>query len=132
MIAPAGNRLLDQETNDLLRTSLTFGIAARRACERCGGLSDAKLLVLLALKQHGTMTVGSLRRLLGVKPAAMSRLLRSLEARREPFISCRRSAHDRRTVDVSLEQSGHKALVEYEAICAKELVKLATLNRNSI
>jgi DNA-binding MarR family transcriptional regulator len=65
------------------------------------------------LEERGTMTVGEIQRELGVLPAQMSRLVRSLENRHCPLISCRINAHDKRKVDVRLTDDGRHTLASY-------------------
>ncbi len=56
------------------------------------------------------MTVGQLRRNVGVLPAQMSRVLRSLERRGDkPLIKCAINPADRRRIDVTITEAGRKA-----------------------
>ena len=59
------------------------------------------------------MIVGDIQRLLGVLPAQMSRIIRSLEGRDPPLISCQINPHDKRKVDVHLTEAGERALTDY-------------------
>ena len=70
------------------------------------------------------MIVGDIQRLLGVLPAQMSRIIRSLESRDRPLITCQINPRDKRKVDVGMTQAGEKALEEYQASRTDRLVKL--------
>src|SRR5437763_4813175 len=70
------------------------------------------------------MIVGDIQRLLGVLPAQMSRVIRSLEGRDRPLISCRINARDKRRIDVCLTPAGEKALLEYQGARVGRIVDL--------
>jgi DNA-binding MarR family transcriptional regulator len=66
------------------------------------------------LARHQPMTVGQLQRGIGVLPAQMSRVMRSLEEKGDkPLIDCTINAQDRRKVDVALTDSGRNAYQSY-------------------
>jgi DNA-binding MarR family transcriptional regulator len=70
------------------------------------------------------MIVGDIQRLLGVLPAQMSRIIRSLENRERPLIACQINARDKRKVDVCLTSAGEKALLDYQATRTDRLVQI--------
>ncbi len=70
------------------------------------------------------MIVGDIQRLLGVLPAQMSRVIRSLEARDRPLIVCRINPHDKRKIDVCLTAAGDKALTEYREYRVRAIADL--------
>jgi DNA-binding MarR family transcriptional regulator len=45
----------------------------------------------------------------------MSRIIRSLETRERPFISCRINPHDKRKIDVALTSEGMSAFHDYQS-----------------
>ena len=51
----------------------------------------------------------------------MSRIIRSLENRAEPLISCRINPRDKRKIDVYLTPAGENALADYQALQVKAL-----------
>jgi DNA-binding MarR family transcriptional regulator len=53
--------------------------------------------------------------MLGVLPAQMSRIIRSLEARDRPLIVCRINPADKRKINVTLTPAGLQALTDYQA-----------------
>jgi len=83
-----------------------------------------EFLTLALLQDRGTMIVGEIQRLLGVLPAQMSRIIRSLEDRPDPLISCRINPSDKRKIDVELTEAGAKALVDYQAVRVHRIAEL--------
>ena len=79
-----------------------FCLATPRNRRRAGDLKEIEFLTLTILGSHGTMIVGDIQRLLGVLPAQMSRIIRSLEDRDRPLIACRINPQDKRKIDVHL------------------------------
>jgi DNA-binding MarR family transcriptional regulator len=92
-----------------------FCLAVPRGRRRAGDLKEVEFLTLAILHQHETRIVGDIQRLLGVLPAQMSRIIRSLEDRERPLISCRINPHDKRKIDVCLTSAGEQAYLEYRA-----------------
>src|SRR5947208_15050766 len=92
--------------------SLTLPLGRRRSAD---DLKELEFLTLAILRQHRTMIVGDIQRILGVLPAQMSRIIRSLEARKPPLIGCQINAHDKRKIDVHLTAAGEQALADYVA-----------------
>ena len=90
--------------------SLTLPLGRRRHAD---DLKELEFLTLAILRQHRTMIVGDIQRILGVLPAQMSRIIRSLEDRATPLIGCQINPHDKRKVDVHLTEAGERALAEY-------------------
>jgi DNA-binding MarR family transcriptional regulator len=70
-------------------------------------LSESQFLTLDILAKGGTLTVGELQRGIGVLPAQMSRIIRSLEdAFDKPLIRCELNQSDKRKIDVTLTPAG--------------------------
>jgi DNA-binding MarR family transcriptional regulator len=82
---------------------------------RNGDLKEIEFLTLSLLHQHGTMIVGDIQRQLGILPAQMSRIIRSLDCRDRPLIDCRINPHDKRKVDVGLTPAGVSAFEVYQS-----------------
>lgn len=77
-------------------------------------LSESEFLTLDLLSKRGPMTVGEVQRAIGVLPAQMSRIIRSLESKlAKPMVHCEINPEDRRKVDVSLTDTGVKAHATY-------------------
>jgi DNA-binding MarR family transcriptional regulator len=92
-----------------------FCLVLPRSRRRAGDLKEVEFLTLSLLHQHETLIVGDIQRQLGVLPAQMSRIIRSLEARERPLIACRINPHDKRKIDVALTPEGAAAFLEYQA-----------------
>ena len=90
--------------------SLTLPLGRRRSG---GDLKEMEFLTLAILQQNRTMIVGDIQRILGILPAQMSRIIRSLEGRTMPLIACQINSHDKRKVDVTLTEAGEGALADY-------------------
>src|SRR5437899_422707 len=114
MAIGTGNRLEDI-AHDLFEVFTRLGLSSGRGRRRGGDLKEAEFLTLALLQLHGTMIVGDIQKLLGVLPAQMSRIIRSLENRQLPLILCHINPRDKRKVDVELTPAGEKALDEYQS-----------------
>ena len=68
--------------------------------------------------------MGDIQRLLGVLPAQMSRIIRALENRPGPLITCRINPQDKRKIDVCLTEYGAKAFQEYQKVRVHRIVEL--------
>ena len=92
-----------------------FCLAVPRGRRKAGELKEVEFLTLSLLRQHEPMIVGDIQRQLGVLPAQMSRIIRSLESRERPFIACRINPHDKRKIDVVLTPAGVDAFQSYQS-----------------
>jgi DNA-binding MarR family transcriptional regulator len=124
MVASGAGVRLEETAKDLFEVVTQLGLATLRGRRRSGDLKEVEFLTLAILHEHGTMIVGDIQRLLGVLPAQMSRIIRSLENRERPFISCQINPRDKRKVDVCLTSGGEKALLEYESRRTDRLIEL--------
>src|SRR5262245_20364026 len=113
-MAVATGQRLEDIAQDLFDIFTRLGLSTLRGRRRAGDLKEVEFLTLAILQAHGTMIVGDIQRLLGVLPAQMSRVIRALENRDRPLISCRINARDKRKIDVCLAPSGEKALLDYQ------------------
>lgn len=112
MAIGAGHRVEDI-AGDLFEVVTQICLSTLRG-RRNGHLKEVEFLTLSILHSHGTMIVGDIQRLLGVLPAQMSRIIRSLENRDRPLIQCRINSRDKRKIDVVLTEAGEKALLVYQ------------------
>ena len=115
---------LDELAHRLFEAFTRFCVTLPAARRRDGGLKDVEFLTLALLRQHRTMIVGDIQRLIGVLPAQMSRIIRSLEARDRPLINCRINVRDKRKIDVCLTPAGEQAFVDYRAEQVRALADL--------
>ena len=81
-------------------------------------LSESQFLALDALaRASGTMTVGEVQRSVGVLPAQMSRIIRSLETGFDkPLITCALNPSDKRKIDVTLSAEGRQTYDDYRGV----------------
>jgi DNA-binding MarR family transcriptional regulator len=91
-----------------------FCLAVPRSRRRPGELKEIEHLALALLRRRAPQTVGDLQRQLGILPAQMSRVVRSLEDRERPLIACRINTSDKRKIDVVLAEDGLRASRAYQ------------------
>jgi DNA-binding MarR family transcriptional regulator len=106
---------VDGIARELFEVLQTLGLAAAQPRRRPGDLKEIEYLTLQFLHDRRTMIVGDIQKLLGVLPAQMSRIIRSLEQRDRPLIDCQINSQDKRKIDVQLTAAGEKALQDYQA-----------------
>ncbi len=124
MVASGTGVRLEETARDLFEVVTQIGLTALRGRRRPGDLKEVEFLTLAILHEHGTMIVGNIQRLLGVLPAQMSRIIRSLENRPHPLIACQINPSDKRKVDVVVTEAGTKALQEYQATRTGRLMEM--------
>jgi DNA-binding MarR family transcriptional regulator len=115
---------VEELAQSLFDTAARFCLTSPRGRRRHGDLKELEFLALTVLQQRGPLIVGDIQRHLGVLPAQMSRIIRSLEARERPLISCRINPQDKRKIDVALTPAGVRALQEYQAARVRALTDL--------
>jgi DNA-binding MarR family transcriptional regulator len=124
MVASGSGVRLDELAQELLGLLTRLGMARPRNRRDEVGLTDIEFMTLSLLQDHGTLIVGHLQRLLGVLPAQMSRIIRSLEARERPLIDCHINPQDKRKINVRLTTAGAKALQDYKAMRVGPLLEV--------
>jgi DNA-binding MarR family transcriptional regulator len=88
-------------------------------------LSESEFLALDALQRVPCLSVGDLRRQVGVLPAQMSRIIKALEQRyEEKLVLCAINAHDKRKIDVSITPKGRRAVDAYRRAKIQATVNL--------
>lgn len=105
---------IEDVAHELFEVVTHICLSTLRGRRRANDLKEIEYLTLSLLESHGTMIVGDIQRLLGVLPAQMSRVIRSLENRERPLIQCRINPRDKRKIDVCLTAHGEKTLLEYQ------------------
>jgi DNA-binding MarR family transcriptional regulator len=115
MVASGTVERVEELAQSLFGALSQLWLAVPRGRRRNGDLKEVEYLTLSILHQHETRIVGDIQRLLGVLPAQMSRIIRSLEARQRPLISCRINPNDKRKIDVCLTPAGEQALLHFQA-----------------
>ena len=77
-------------------------------------LTETESVTLDLLSKAETMTVGEIQKQIGVLPAQLSRIIRSLEDKGgEAYIACSINPDDRRKIDVSITKEGQRSLDSY-------------------
>ena len=79
---------VDDLAHELFSVVTQICLSTLRGRRRPGELKEVEFLTLALLQANSTMIVGDIQRVLGVLPAQMSRVIRSLENRERPLISC--------------------------------------------
>ena len=94
---------------------IQLGAALRlRRSAGAAELTETEFVTLDILAREQTLTIGEIQKHVGVVPAQMSRIIRSLEENRgKGYVHCEINAQDRRRVDVSLTSSGKEAYDRY-------------------
>jgi len=123
MVTSTGHRALEI-AHDLFEVVTQICMSALRGRRRPGDLKEVEFLTLSILNSSGTMIVGDIQRLLGVLPAQMSRVIRSLENRERPLIACRINPRDKRKIDVCMTPAGEKTLQDYRGVRVGRIVEL--------
>jgi len=78
-------------------------------------LTDPEFVTLDTLAERGICTVGEIQQVLDVRPAQMSRIIRSLENKlNKSLIVCSINSKDKRKINVSITEQGLKARDEYK------------------
>ena len=114
MVASGSGTKIEELAHHLFDVVSRFCLVAPRGRRRAGELKEIEFLTLSLLHQREMLIVGDIQRQLGVLPAQMSRIIRSLETRERPLIACRINSQDKRKIDVALTPAGAVALQEYQ------------------
>lgn len=117
---------VEEIAQDLFEVMTQLSLAGLRGRRRVGDLKELEFLTLSILHAQGTMIVGDIQRILGILPAQMSRVIRSLEGRDRPYIHCRINLRDKRKVDVALTAPGERALEDYQTTRVGRLAQFLT------
>jgi DNA-binding MarR family transcriptional regulator len=116
-----GTRIEDL-AHELFDVVTQICLSTLRGRRRSGDLKEVEFLSLSLLQANGTMIVGDIQRVLGILPAQMSRIIRSLENRDHPLIECRINPRDKRKIDVCLTSTGERSLAEYQGVRVGRLI----------
>ncbi len=112
---PTPDGSLEQMAEEIF--SLTVMSWLERVSSRRQGaeLSESQYLSIDTLVKAGkTLTVGEIQRAIGVLPAQMSRIMRSLEAGFDkPLIRCELNQTDKRKIDVKLTPEGRRVYDDF-------------------
>ena len=103
------------EIFELIKLASTARARARAGAPEV--LSETEFLALDVLTQNKSLTVGDVQKRIGVVPAQMSRIIRSLENKGgDAFVTCSINSGDRRKVDVRIAPRGREAHDAYRSL----------------
>lgn len=111
-------RQLQQFVEEIFEISKDVWAAQSKAkAEHESEISETEFLALDLLVKSEPLTVGEMQRKIGVLPAQMSRIIRSLESKGgHPLIECNINPNDKRKIDVHLTKAGHQAHDAYRKL----------------
>lgn len=114
---PESKQTLDAMALEIFELYRLVAIARSRRPAGPDELSETEFLTLDLLEKEQPLTIGEVQKRIGVVPAQMSRIVRSLEiSGGKAFVACNINAKDRRRVDISLTPAGTSALENYRAV----------------
>ena len=124
--------LMKEMASELLQMQ-TLAAATRSRSRKKGAadLTETEFLTLDLLIKNKTMTVGEIQKQIGILPAQMSRVVRSLEKRSDgALIKCGINRTDKRKVDVQISKVGRQLHKNYKQVRLEGMIGfLEVLNR---
>jgi DNA-binding MarR family transcriptional regulator len=113
----AQNKQIEQIAEEIFELTKLSWIAGANQRQRDEyDLTESEFLTLDMLIKRNSVTVGELQRSVGVLPAQMSRIIRSLERKPgQPLVACSLNPDDKRKIDVTLTDAGRKAHHSYQS-----------------
>ncbi len=113
---PHTQETLDGMAAEIFELYRLIAIARTRAPTGGEDLSETEFLVLDALTKQESQTIGDVQRTIGVVPAQMSRIVRSLERQGgDAYIECTINTEDRRRVNLALTSVGTEAYNKFKS-----------------
>ena len=114
MKTEASRKQLAEMAGEIFELSNLSSVARARARPAGSGeelqLTETEFLALDALVKSEPLTVGEIQRRVGVLPAQMSRVIRSLESKSDgPLVECSIHPKDRRKINVEITGPGKAA-----------------------
>jgi DNA-binding MarR family transcriptional regulator len=136
MRTPESRKQLEELAEEIFELSTLSSMARVRG--RSGEaapdmqISETEFLALDAIAKAGTVTVGEIQKAIGVLPAQMSRIIRSLETKGSGgFVRRAINRLDKRKVDISLSKLGESAHHAYrDARLTMAVEILSNLNQD--
>ena len=114
---PESAETLDHMAQEIFELYLLIAIARARRPTGTDDLSETEFLTLDILSKEQALTIGDVQKRIGVLPAQMSRIVRSLEEQSgRGYVECNINAQDRRRIDVSLTRTGLDAHERYRSV----------------
>lgn len=114
---PATQKTLEAMADEVFELYQLAAAARSRRATASDDLTESEFLTLDILAKDEQLTVGNVQKRIGVVPAQMSRIVRSLaEQGGKGYLSCRINAEDRRRIDVSITAAGRRAYENYRTV----------------
>jgi DNA-binding MarR family transcriptional regulator len=111
---PHTQETLEKMAEQIFELSRLASLARSRKPASALELTESEFLTLDLLAKHEPLTIGEAQKAIGVVPAQMSRIIRSLEGQEGGgYIGCSINPHDRRRIDVILTERGREAHKKY-------------------
>lgn len=123
-MATGTEQFIEEIAHELFEILTQVSLSTQAGPRRGVDLKELEFLTLSILHARSTMIVGDIQRLLGILPAQMSRIIRSLENRQPPLIACQINSRDKRKIDVQLTGAGTSALLDYQEVRVRKLADL--------
>lgn len=126
--------ILMKEMADELLQMQTLAAATRSRSRKKGAadLTETEFLTLDLLTKTKVLTVGEIQRQIGILPAQMSRVVRTLEKRPDgPLIKCNINRRDKRKIDIEITKPGRQIHKNYKDVRLQGMMNfLEVLNKN--
>ena len=113
---PETKQTLDEMADEVFVLFKIIASARSRGVKGPESLTEAEFLTLDLLAKEQPLTIGEVQKRIGVVPAQMSRIVRTLESGGKGFIDCRINVKDRRRTDLLLTHDGEKAHETFRAV----------------
>jgi DNA-binding MarR family transcriptional regulator len=113
---PHTQETLEKMAERVFELSRIASLARTRRPSGSLDLTESEFLTLGILAREEPQTIGEVQKSIGVVPAQMSRIIRSLEDREGGgYIKCSINPHDRRCIDVVLTDRGRESYQQYRS-----------------
>ena len=114
---PESKETLDAMAAEIFELFHLVAVARSRRPAGPDDLSETEYLTLDLLAKEQPMTIGDAQKRIGVVPAQMSRIVRSLEEQGgRGYVECSINPQDRRRVDISLTDAGRQAYEKFRTV----------------
>jgi len=134
---PHSKETLNRMAEEIFELYKLVAAARSRLPSGPDDVSESEFITLDLLAKEEPLTIGEVQKRIGVVPAQMSRIVRSLEEQGgKGYVECRINAEDRRRIDLCLTPAGKKVHESFrtvrlgsmhrvlEALCVEDRVHL--------
>lgn len=107
---PKTQETLDQMAGEIFELYRYIALARSRQPTGPEDLSETEFLALDMLMKQDLQTIGEIQKSIGIVPAQMSRIVRSLETQGgKGYVECKINPSDRRRIDLAITKAGKEA-----------------------